>query len=493
MVSITDTAKKPFFITCAIPYTNAPAHIGHALEFIQTDCLARYQRAQGYDVLLQHGADEHGSKNYQKALELNKTPQAFVDEITEKFMSVHKILNISYDRFIRTSSAEHKKGATAFWEVLVAAGDIYKSRYEGLYCVGCEAFVTEAQANENGGSCPIHERPYEKLSEENYFFRLSKYTDQIKQAIQTDRLRIVPETRKHEILSLIEDGLQDLSASRPKDKLPWGVGVPGDETQVMYVWFEALMNYLTVLGYPGGDFAHYWPAQVQVIGKDILRFHAAIWPAMLLSAKLELPATLYVHGFVNVDGKKMSKTAGNGVDPFEVVSQYGVDAFRYYLLRHIPSGEDGDFTWEKFERAYNGELANDLGNLVLRVANMILQYQKGATGEAPAHEHDEGAYHRAFSEMRFDKALGAVWQEIQSLNEYIEQEKPWILAKEDPEHLGEVLAYLTGSLLQITDLLVPFLPDTSDKIRKIFGSGVIPDKLEPLFPKIHNYTETSSQ
>lgn len=480
--------NEPFFITCAIPYTNAPAHIGHALEFVLTDVLARYYRTAGKQVLLLHGADEHGSKNYKKALELGKTPQAFVDEITPAFLKAHKVLNISYDRFIRTSSPEHHKSAQAIWKKLAESGDIYKGTYKGLYCVGCETFITEAQARENNKVCPIHATPYEELEEENYFFKLSKYTTQIKQAIETNAFEVVPATRRQEILSLLGEGLQDFSASRPKTNLPWGVPVPGDNSQVMYVWLEALMNYITALGYPKGDVETYWPAQIQVIGKDILRFHAAIWPAILLSIGLPLPKRLYVHGFITADGKKMSKTLGNVIDPFEVVKGYGVDAFRYFLLRHIPSGEDGDFTWEKFENAYNGELANDLGNLVYRVASMIRRYSDGATGELPAHEHDEARYHEAVGQFRLDRALEAVWNQIQSLNVYIEEEKPWELAKSDPEHLAEVLSYLAGSLLQVADLLAPFLPDTAKHIQELFAKGLVPADVKPLFPKIYNYT-----
>jgi methionyl-tRNA synthetase len=480
--------KSPFYITCAIPYTNAPAHIGHALEFVQSDVLARYHRDLGEDVLLSHGADEHGSKNYKTALELGIDPQAFADDITPKFIKIHEALNISYDRFVRTTSSEHKKSAQALWKKLEASGDIYKSKYEGLYCVGCETFVTDGQARENKGICPIHEKPYEKLVEENYFFRLSKYLTEIEEAIKTDRIRIVPVTRKHEALALIGEGLSDLSASRPVASLPWGVPVPSDKDQVMYVWFEALMYYLTALSYPGGDVEHYWPAQIQVIGKDILRFHALIWPAILLSAGLDLPKALSVHGFVSSAGKKMSKSLGNTIDPFEAVEQYGADAFRYYLLRHIPAHDDGDFTWEKFEQSYNSELADDLGNLVFRTASMVSRYQDGAIGQVPEAEHDVSRYHEALENFQFDRALETVWEQIHSLNQYIEEEKPWELAKEDKDHLSEVLGYLVGSLLQIAQLLDPFLPATAQQIREGFKDGVISPELKPLFPKIYKYT-----
>lgn len=485
--------SENFYITCAIPYTNGPAHLGHALEFVISDVLSRYHRSLGKKVILQHGADEHGSKNFKKAQELKKKPQDFVDDITNNFVDAHKILNVKYDRFVRTSSPVHKKSAQDFWKKLIESKDIYKGTYKGLYCVGCEAFVTEGQAREQGNICPIHQAPYDQVEEENYFFKLSKYTALIKQAIETDAFEVVPKTRKHEILSLLNDGLQDISASRPTSVLPWGVPVPEDSDQVMYVWFEALINYLTALGYPKGDMDDFWPADIQIIGKDILRFHAAIWPALLMSAGLPLPKKLYVHGFINVEGKKMSKSTGNVVNPFEIIENYGTDPFRYYLLRHVPSGEDGDFTWEKFENAYNGELANDLGNLVYRVGSMIRRYQAGATGKTTAHEHDEEPYHRALEELRFDRALDWVWEMIQGLNQYIDEQKPWQLAKTDDEHLAEVMAYLTSSLLQVSDLLEPFMPQVGGLIKQTFSTGLIPEDIKPIFPKKYLHTAEPSR
>ena len=483
--------KEKFYITCAIPYVNGSPHLGHALEFCQTDVLARYYRIQGRDVILQHGADQHGSKNYKKALELGRDPQEFVDGITQEFMQIHKALNISYDRFITTSEPQHKKSAQAVWKQLDAAGAIYKAQYEGLYCVGCENFVTEEQAKLNGGTCPIHKQTYERLSEENYFFKLSSYTEAIKSAITNNTFFVNPTSRRNEILQVLEKGLDDISISRPKQKLPWGVPVPTDAGHVMYVWFDALINYLSVLGYPDSpDVKKYWPADVQVIGKDILRQHAAIWPAMLLGIGMPLAHTLHAHGFVTSEGHKMSKTVGNVVDPFEVIKGYGADAFRYYLLRHIPSGGDGDFSWEKFENAYNSELANDLGNLVQRVTSMIQRYQQGAIGNIPPPEHDTAPYHDAITSFHFDRALDFVFEMIQGLNQFIEQEKPWDIAKEDDTtHLQEVLAYLASSLIQVAGLLEPFLPETASKIKQAFGSEIIDPGATVLFPKIHNYTQ----
>lgn len=455
-----------------------------------TDVLARYHRKQGKDVLLVHGADQHGSKNYKKAQEEGMEPQVFVDKITDEFSKVHSALNIKMDRFIKTSTEEHKKSAQAVWKKLLDSGNIYKSTYKGLYCVGCEAFYTQSQAAETGNICPIHKQPLEKIEEENYFFKLSNYTDRVKKSIESDEFKVVPESRKHEILSVLNQGLEDISISRPVSKLPWGVPVPDDQDQVMYVWFEALINYISALGYPEGDFETYWPADVQVIGKDILRFHAAIWPAMLIGIEASLPKVLLVHGFITSGGQKMSKTTGNVVDPFEVMNQYGTDALRYYLLRHIPSTEDGDFTWQKFENAYNGELANDLGNLVQRTASMVTRYQDGVIGNIPEPGHDSGLYIEAMEEFKFDRALDVVWDLIHGLNQYIEAEQPWQLAKESSEqtHLQEVLSYIVGSLMQIGDLLEPFMPTTSENIKKIFASGSVDTSIGVLFPRIHNYT-----
>jgi len=297
----------------------------------------------------------------------------------------------------------------------------------------------------------------------------------------------VPQTRKNEILSLLNSGLDDISVSRPKDKITWGIPVPGDDTQVMYVWFEALMNYITVLGYPEHeDFKNFWPASIQIIGKDILRFHAAIWPAMLMGLGAALPKLLYVHGFITIDDKKISKTLGNVISPKEIVDKYGVDAFRYFFLRHIPSYEDGDFSWERLEAAYNSELADQLGNAVSRTAAMVSRYQKGMIGDIPPAEHDVGPYRDALEACRFDKALEEIWEQVKGLNQYIDEEKPWVIAKSgDEDHLREVLANMVGMLLEIGELLLPFMPGTSERIQEIFGSGLLKEMPAPMFPK-HN-------
>ncbi len=472
-----------YFVTTAIPYVNAEPHIGTTLDFLYADVLARAARQQGTPTLFSTGTDEHGGKIAEKAAENKLTPQVFVDQMSQRFRDLTTLLNISNDRFIRTTDKGHEQRAQLIWKAL--AKDTYKGKYTGWYCTGDEEFFTERVVKANKGVCPNHNRPYEKIEEENYFFKLTKYAPQIKQAIDSGSFRIIPATRKHEILAVINEGLEDISISRPKDKISWGIPVPGDETQVMYVWFEALMNYLTVLGYPEHtDFKKFWPANIQVIGKDILRFHAAIWPGMLLALGLPLPGTLYVHGFLTVENKKMSKTLGNVVHPKTIIDEFGLDAFRYYFLRHIPAYEDGDFSHAKFQEAYNSELANELGNAVQRTASMVQKYQNGIIGNIPPSEHDLAQYREALDNCRFDRALDEVWEQVRGLNQYIEEEKPWELSKKgEADHLREVLAYQASCLIEIADLLEPFLPETAVRIRQVFSEGVVRPIAGTLFPR----------
>jgi len=472
-----------YYVTTSIPYVNGDPHIGFAMELILGDVLARAARAEGHDVIYCTGTDEHGTKVAEKAESLGKTPQEFADEVSAKFRKLGDLLGVEPDRFIRTTDKGHMQRAQLIWKALEK--DIYKAKYVGWYDVRQEEFVPESQADPERMK-PEHPQAYQKLEEDNYFFRLSKYNEQILKVIESDELQIVPKTRKNEIVSLLREGLDDISVSRPAEKLDWGIPVPGDKKQVMYVWFEALMNYITVLGYPEHeDFKKFWPAQVQIVGKDIIRFHAAIWPAMLMGLGIGLPKQLYVHGFVNVDGQKMSKSIGNVIAPKEIVSKYGADAFRYYFLRHVPSYDDGDFSWEQFEAAYNNELANELGNAVQRTAAMIQKYQGGVIGDIPAAEHDTGAYHEAIAVCKFDRALDHVWDQVRGLNQYIDQEKPWEIAKTgDEDHLREVLAQQSGDLLEIAELLEPFLPTTAEKIKGVFASGIVKPLETTLFPKL---------
>jgi methionyl-tRNA synthetase len=477
-----------YYVTTSIPYINGEPHLGHAMEFVIADALARYARAQNKPTIYTTGTDEHGSKVAEKAAELKITPKQLADQNSEKFREMLTLLNISNDRFIRTTDKGHEQRSQIIWKNL--KDSIYKGTYTGWYCVGCEEFVTETVAKANNETCPIHKKPYQRIEEDNYFLKLSSFTAQIKSAIESGQLRILPETKRNEILSLLKDGLDDISISRPKEKISWGIPVPGDTKQVMYVWFEALLNYITVLGYPEHeDFKKFWPATYQVIGKDILRFHAAIWPGILLGLGIPLPKNLYVHGFVTLNGQKMSKSTGNVVDPKEIIDDYGIDAFRYYFLRKIPSYNDGDFTWEQFENSYNNELGNELGNAVQRTAVMIEKYQQGVIGDIPPSEHDTASYHAAMELCRFDKALDLVWDQVRGLNQYIDEQKPWTIAKEgDMEHLREVLAYMVSDLVQIAELLAPFLPDTAQAIRNIFADGILRMPKTVLFPKIEKYT-----
>ncbi len=472
-----------YYVTTSIPYVNGEPHLGHAMEFVMADVLARAARARGETTIFSTGTDEHGGKIAEKAAELKLNPKDLTDQMSQKFRDLLDELEVKPDRFIRTTDEGHEQRTQLIWKALEK--DIYKNKYVGWYCTGDEEFFTETTVQENKGICPDHNRPYEKIEEENYFFRLSNYTDQIREAIEKNEFLVTPATRRNEILSLLREGLDDISISRPKDKIDWGIPVPGDSTQVIYVWFDALLNYITVLGYPEhDDFKQFWPSNVQVIGKGILRFHAAIWPGILLGLGLPLAKQLYVHGYVTVDNKKMSKSLGNSVSPHDVISKYGSDAFRYYFLRHVPSYEDGDFSWEAFEAAYNNELANELGNAVQRTMAMIQKYQDGVIGNIPAPEHDMGAYNEALALCKFDRALDSVWEQVRGLNQLIDTEKPWAIAKEnDPDHLREILSGYVSDLLEIAVLLAPFLPSTAAKIEALFADGLLHLASGTLFPK----------
>lgn len=480
---------KNLYITTAIPYVNGKPHIGTAMDYLLADIWARYQRQNGREVRFQVGTDEHGNKISAKAASLNMTPQEFTDKMYLSFEDLMKKLGVTYTDFIRTTDIRHKGAVQYIWQKLEPF--IYKDAYEGWYCVGHEGFFTDKEVEATGGVCPDHQTEYQKVSEENYYLRASAFTDQIREAIEKNKMQIVPDFRKNEFLELIKDGLADVSISRPRKSLSWGVPVPGDPDQVMYVWLDALANYLTVIGYPDRpEWRDFWPAEVQVIGKDILRFHAGIWPAMLLGLGIDLPKKLLVHGHVNVGGVKMSKTLGNVVDPIEIIDSYGADAFRYYFSRYIPTQDDGDFTWERFEDTYNNELGNDLGNLVQRVANMVVRYQAGVSERIDKSEHDMQPYREAMDNLQFSQAMEEIWVLVRGLNRYLDTVKPWDIAKRretEPEataHLADVLGHAVGSMQQIGDMLVPFLPGAAAAIHDAFDSDVI-FVPEMLFPKIY--------
>lgn len=486
--------EKKLYITTAIPYVNGTPHIGNALDYLLADIWTRYQKQNGHDVRFQVGTDEHGNKIAAKAAEQGLDPKAYTDQTYVNFEHLMRKVGAGYTDFIRTTDEHHVAAVQYIWKQLKPY--IYKGTYSGWYCMGHEAFFTDKEVQATAGVCPDHQAPYQQVSEENYFFKTSAFTDKIKEAITTGAMKIVPEYRKNEFLELIKDGLADVSVSRPKKSLTWGIPVPDDPEQVMYIWLDALANYITVIGYPDrpDEYRAYWPADVQVIGKDILRFHAGIWPAMLLGVGLELPKKLLVHGFINIGGAKISKSVGNVIDPNEIIDQYGVDAFRYFFSRHIPTLDDGDFTWEKFESAYNGELGNDLGNLIQRVAGMITRYQAGVIGASEQTEHDMTLYHNAMESLEFNKAIDEVWNMVRSLNQYIDNVKPWEIAKgigkdaEAEPHLAEVLAHCAGALVQIGDLLLPFMPSVAQSIHDIFETGVVRPTETVLFPKKYIHT-----
>ena len=473
-----------FFITTAIPYVNAKPHLGHALLFTYGDVLARYRRLEGDRVIFSIGTDEHGAKVAEKALEAGRPEQAFVDEMSAEFKGLAAKLGISYDRFIRTTDEDHCRRAQSVWQRLQAY--IYKGFYEGWYCRGCEDYKTETVVKATEGRCPDHDRDYEKIKEENYFFKLSAFAGRIREEIESGRLRIVPEAARAETLGWLDQGLEDISFSRPAANLSWGIEVPGDPSHVMYVWCDALSNYITVLGYPDGrDFAAFWPADVQVIGRDILRFHALIWPGILLGLGLPVQRQLYVHGLVTVEGRKMSKTLGNVVEPLELVADYGLDAFRYFFLRHQPAYDNGDFSYRRFIDAYNNELVDQLGNLVRRL--QTLAWQKAA-GRLPkravpawSQANLEPDSRRHFADCRFDQAFHLGFAEVKALNRLLERKKPWEL---EPAEAVPVLDQAVATLAGVCRLLTPFLPDLSARIEEIFAHSEVSPVEKPLLGKI---------
>lgn len=474
-----------FYITTAIPYVNAKPHIGHALEFVQTDTIARYHKIIGDDVLLLCGGDENAIKNVQAAEKEKVDIQKFVNRNSNLFLDLSKKLNVQFDVFQKGSDAKHHLSSQKFWDLCYKNGDVYKKSYTGLYCVGCELFYEKEELNENG---QCHEHPGKKLdrvSEENYFFRLSKYQNELINLIQSNTLDIVPEFRKNEMLSFLKNRLHDISISRSNERAKnWGVSVPNDNSQKMYVWFDALNIYRS--GVEDKKDRKWWPADLHVIGKGIIRFHAIYWPAFLLSAGLRLPKKIFVHEYITVNGQKMSKTVGNVLDPIPLIKKYGADALRYYLLAKISPFSDGDFSEVKLKEAYNSDLANGLGNLVARVAKLCENsnyIQMGSKENILSHLLDIGEYSDAFAEFKFNDALSFVWEKITSLDQFINREKPWDLAKSNTSKLRSVLSHSIDQLQEIAALLEPFLPQTAKKIENQFKHPKILSQ-KPLFPRI---------
>ncbi len=479
------TDKKPFYITTSIAYVNAAPHIGFAMESIEADAIARWMRKKERETFFLTGTDEHGVKIQKTANELGRDVKELCDENSNKFRNLRAILNLSNDDFIRTSDKEnHWPGVRKIWHLMKTKGDIEKRKYEALYCYGCEAFFTEKDLDENG-ECPNHKRKPEVIAEENYFFNLSRYSDEIAELIETGKLRIIPDFRKTEILNLAKEGLHDVSFSRPAEKLPWGIPVPGDPSQTMYVWCDALTNYISGIGYGQTDdplFQDFWEGGevMHVIGKDILRFHAGVWIGMLLSAGIKIPDMIFVHGFLTSDGQKMSKSLGNVVDPIDEVETYGVDAVRYFLLREVPVGRDADYSKKRFEEMYQAHLANGLGNLSSRIHTLCLR-----NNVAPGYVLDEekdGEFLRlikdaaarldsAMKEFVLHEALSAIFSLVEILDQKMTELKPWEMVKKEPEKGAHLLRNFLAAISWIADHLEPFLPGTAERMKKMFGVG----------------------
>lgn len=469
--------SKPFFITCAIPYVNAQIHIGNSLEYVLADVIARAARAKGREVKFLVGTDEHGQKIAEAAAAAQLTPQAFADQNVAYFQQALQDLNISNDDFIRTTDQKrHWPVVSALWRRLAAAGDLYKKEYEGLYCVGCESFKTKSDLDEDG-NCPLHRKKPEVVLEENWFFRLSKYQAEVGDFIKS---AVVPQWRQQELLNFVAQGLTDISFSRPKSKLTWGIPVPDDPEQVIYVWCDALTNYLSAaaqVSESGQIELLKWPADVHVIGKDIVKFHAVYWPAMLLSAGLPLPHQVLVHGFLTIDHQKISKSLGNVVLPHEVVAKYGTDALRYFYLHEVPTTDDGDFSYDKLGEVYTAELANTIGNLFQRVLVMATKYEvKWEWADQPA---DQAVVDQILS-YDLQAATEAVASRAGELNKRIQEFQPWEKIKEDAPAVRQFLAQLLDELAVLAATLEPFVPQTADRMRQQLQSR----QPEPLFPPV---------
>lgn len=515
---------KKFYVTTPIFYVNAPPHLGHAYADVIADVFARYHRGKGEETFFLTGTDEHGAKIVRAAQKAGKPIDGFVSERREDFRNLLKLLNVSNDFFIFTADREHHwPGAQKIWEQLRDNGDLYMSIYKGLYCVGHEAFVTEKDLV--NGICADHKQKPELIEEENYFFKLSKYVPHIRRAIESDELKILPLRRKNEVLSFLNEKVDDISFSRPSRDISWGIPVPGDPGHTMYVWADALTNYISALGYGSSDelrFKKFWPADLHIIGKDLLRFHAVMWPAVLLAVKLPLPRVIYAHGMIISGGQKMSKTIGNVINPRSVIMEYGEDALRYFLLREISLGEDGDFTTDRFKAMYEGSLAHGLGNLVARVAGMIQKYAASSlmrpadeallavpTKRSLRQEVSKSRFllegesleryfqyevlarcEKAIEQYTLTEAISILWSFFSLLDGYIQDYEPYILQKKDQEKVKLVLWNLAVHIIRASALLEPFLPNTAERIRGAFSvkqGDLNPKSItihlsEPLFP-----------
>jgi len=468
---------EKYYITTPIYYINDKPHIGHAYTTIIADALANYNRLKGRDVYFLTGTDENSQKNIRAAEKYfgksdldKKEIQKYLDEMSAVWQRTWDEMKITNNDFIRTTEARHIAAVEKFFSRVWKKGDIYEGVYEGLYCEGCEAFVSEGELAD--GKCPIHKEPPKKIKEKNYFFKLSKYRGALLEHIEKNPQFIMPESRRNEVVSYIREFMSDVSITR--ESLKWGIAVPEIKGQALYVWFDALINYLSGIGF-GEDgankFAKYWPADLQLVGKDIIKFHCALWPAMLMSADLPLPKQVFAHGFFTIDGQKMSKSLGNVVDPTELSKKYGLDPLRYYLLREIPFGEDGDFSFTRLEERYNSDLANGLGNLVSRVLAMAEKYFDGAAPDESKGDMSEfwKNYEKSIEDLKLHNALNLIWKEIAVCDEIVDKEKPWELAKKNTDRLAEVIYELLERIRHIAWALWPFLPETSEKILSKYG------------------------
>jgi len=483
-------ARKKFYITTSIPYVNAAPHIGFALEIIQADAIARYHRLLGEDVYFLAGTDENALKNVQAAEKEGITPKQLVDKYSSRFKALKDCLNLSFDDFIRTTEKRHFNGSQKFWKA--CQKDIYKKNYKGWYCVGCEEFKTKKDLI--NGRCPEHpNKDLDLIKEENWFFKLSNYQKQLEKLIGKDKLKIVPPERKNEILQFIKSGLKDFSISRSFERAKgWGVPVPNDKQQIIYVWFDALINYITALDYAnnGKLFKKFWLENNNIlhcIGKGIIRFHAVYWPAMLMSAGLPLPKKELIHGYVTINGQKISKSQGNIIDPFKLVKKYGADAIRYYLLKEIPPTKDGDFSITHFEEVYNAYLANGLGNLIQRVTTLAEKAElQGFKKQNDLLGQQDVA--KLMENFEFHQVLDYIWKYISGIDKYINKTRPWEKTGiELQKNLSKIIVAEEGFLgiLNIASLLYPFLPTTAEKIEQIFTAEKIKAPKKALFPRLH--------
>lgn len=477
-----------YYITTAIDYVNSSPHIGTAYEKIAADVLARFHRLAGDEVRFQMGNDEHSVNVKKAAIEAGLDPKKYCDMMEEKFLSAWKTLNISYDGFIRTTDPVHLKAVQKLYQILIDNGDIYEAIYEGWYCESCEAFLTDKDLLD--GKCPNHKTKPRWLKEENYFFALSKYQEKLLKHIKAHPEFILPEVRRNEVVKMMEMGLNDISVSRASAE--WGIPLSHDPSHVVYVWVDALINYISAIGYETDKkaFKKWWPANAHVIGKDIIRFHCVLWPAMLMSAKIPLPKTIFAHGFVTLNGEKMSKSLGNVVEPLDITKRYGEDPLRYYLLRDVPFGKDTDFTWSHFTNRYNGDLANGVGNLISRTAGMVGRY---LSGEIPAFKKSSGPGDVELKEkilgvpanvsdalkmndggVQFNTALATIWEGITAADKYINENKPWELQKSgDAERIRTVISNVAEAIRIVTVLISPFMPKTAEKIWAQMGFDAI--------------------